>query len=101
MGAVCCCLAEPIDFDGEVNLFHFELHRAVGKGAFGKVFLSLSVSSFIVSSISYQVRVVEYKRTKKLYALKYIDKAKCIKQKAVANVIQERRLLEEVRLSRN
>jgi serine/threonine kinase 32 len=39
---------------------------------------------------------VEYKRTKKLYALKYIDKAKCIKQKAVANVIQERRLLEEV-----
>ena len=43
-----------------------------------------------------QVRVVEHKRSKKLYALKYIDKAKCIKQKAVANIIQERRLLEEV-----
>lgn len=44
-----------------------------------------------------QVRVVEHKRTKKIYALKYIEKARCIKQKAVANIIQERRLLEEVR----
>jgi len=78
MGAVCCCFVSPIDFDGEVNLYHFDLHRAVGKGAFGKV------------------RVVEHKRSKKLYALKYIDKAKCIRQKAVANIIQERRLLEEV-----
>ena len=32
-----CCFSEPIDFDGEVNLYHFDLHRAVGKGAFGKV----------------------------------------------------------------
>ncbi|TRM64710.1 kinase-like domain-containing protein [Schizophyllum amplum] len=73
-----CCFSEPVDFDGEVNLYHFDLHRAVGKGAFGKV------------------RVVEHKRTKKLYALKYIEKTRCIKQKAVANVIQERRLLEEI-----
>ncbi|KAF9234139.1 kinase-like domain-containing protein [Melanogaster broomeanus] len=72
------CFSEPVDFDSEVSLFHFELHRAVGKGAFGKV------------------RVVEHKKTKKLYALKYIDKSKCIKQKAVANIIQERRLLEEI-----
>ena len=53
MGAVCCraqvcpdplkpfphiylCL-QPIDFDGEVTLFHFVLLRCVGKGAFGKV----------------------------------------------------------------
>lgn len=28
---------QPIDFDGEVNLFHFILLRSVGKGAFGKV----------------------------------------------------------------
>ena len=40
---------------------------------------------------------MEHKKTKKLYALKYIDKARCLKQKAVANVLQERRLLEEVR----
>ncbi|KAG7086527.1 hypothetical protein E1B28_002478 [Marasmius oreades] len=73
-----CCFSEPVDFDGEVNLYHFDLHRAVGKGAFGKV------------------RVVEHKLTKNLYALKYIDKAQCIRQKAVANVIQERRLLEEI-----
>lgn len=73
-----CCLSAPVDYDAEVNLYHFDLHRAVGKGAFGKV------------------RVVEHKKTKQLYALKYIDKASCIRKKAVANVIQERRLLEEV-----
>ena len=44
-----------------------------------------------------QVRVVQHKQTRDLYALKYINKAKCVKMKAVANIIQERRLLEEVR----
>ncbi|KAF9777365.1 kinase-like domain-containing protein [Thelephora terrestris] len=73
-----CCLSTPVDFEGEVNLYHFDLHRVVGKGAFGKV------------------RVVEHRRSKKLFALKYIDKAQCSKQRAVANVIQERRLLEEI-----
>ncbi|ETW83280.1 camp-dependent kinase-like protein [Heterobasidion irregulare TC 32-1] len=73
-----CCFSEPIDLDGAVNLYHFDLHRAIGKGAFGKV------------------RVIEHKRTKKFYALKYINKQQCIRQKAVANVIQERRLLEEI-----
>ncbi|KAI0675467.1 kinase-like protein [Trametes maxima] len=77
MGAV-CCRAQPIDFDGEVNLFHFILLRCVGKGAFGKV------------------RVVQHKQTRELYALKYINKAKCVKMKAVSNIIQERRLLEEI-----
>ncbi|THH27607.1 hypothetical protein EUX98_g6580 [Antrodiella citrinella] len=78
MGAVCSCCSDPVNFDGEVDLYHFDLHRAVGKGAFGRV------------------RVVEHKKSKKLYALKYIEKARCIKQKAVANIIQERRLLEEI-----
>ncbi|KAF9489313.1 kinase-like protein [Pleurotus eryngii] len=77
MGAV-CCRPQPIDFDGEVNLFHFVLLRCVGKGAFGKV------------------RVVQHKQTRDLYALKYINKTKCVKMKAVPNVIQERRLLEEI-----
>ncbi|KAJ8516872.1 hypothetical protein ONZ45_g5877 [Pleurotus djamor] len=77
MGAV-CCRPQPIDFDGEVNLFHFVLLRCVGKGAFGKV------------------RVVQHKQTRDLYALKYINKSKCVKMKAVPNVIQERRLLEEI-----
>jgi hypothetical protein len=31
------CLSGPVDYDGEVNLYHFDLHRAVGRGAFGKV----------------------------------------------------------------
>ncbi|KAH9946541.1 kinase-like protein [Amylocystis lapponica] len=77
MGAV-CCRPQPIDFDGDVNLFHFVLLRCVGKGAFGKV------------------RVVQHKQSRDLYALKYINKTKCVKMKAVANVIQERRLLEEI-----
>ncbi|CAL1714897.1 unnamed protein product [Somion occarium] len=66
------------DFDGDVNLFHFVLLRCVGKGAFGKV------------------RVVQHKQSRELYALKYINKTKCVKMKAVANIVQERRLLEEI-----
>ena len=31
------CCSEQVDFDGDVDLYHFDLHRAVGKGAFGKV----------------------------------------------------------------
>ncbi|KAL0953359.1 hypothetical protein HGRIS_004597 [Hohenbuehelia grisea] len=77
MGGV-CCRPQPVDFDGEVNLFHFVLLRCVGKGAFGKV------------------RVVQHKQTRELYALKYINKPKCVKMKAVPNIIQERRLLEEI-----
>ncbi|CAB4487591.1 kinase-like protein [Rhizophagus irregularis DAOM 181602=DAOM 197198] len=73
-----CCKEEEIDFDAEVELSHFHLLRSVGKGAFGKV------------------RVVQHKQTKTLYALKYINKAKCIKMRAVENIIQERRLLEEI-----
>ncbi|KIJ61970.1 hypothetical protein HYDPIDRAFT_95500 [Hydnomerulius pinastri MD-312] len=77
MGAV-CCRPTPVDFEGDVNLFHFVLLRCVGKGAFGKV------------------RMVQHKQTRDLYALKYINKTKCVKMKAVANIIQERRLLEEI-----
>ncbi|KAJ3366520.1 hypothetical protein GGF32_005522 [Allomyces javanicus] len=80
MGGV-CCKEEEIDFDGEVDLNHFELLRSVGKGAFGKV------------------RVVQHKKDQKIYALKYINKEKCIKMRAVENIIQERRLLEEIDFS--
>ena len=96
-----CCFSEPVDFDSEVNLFHFELHRAVGKGAFGKVSGRFNRLAPLTTTTTryplYQVRVVEHKKTKQVYALKYIDKSKCVKQKAVANIIQERHLLEEVR----
>jgi serine/threonine kinase 32 len=91
---------QAIDFDGEVNLFHFFLLRSVGKGAFGKVRSSSSTKdgkrSLMKGISGAQVRVVQHKQTKTLYALKYINKQKCVKMKAVANIVQERRLLEEV-----
>jgi len=89
--------SKVIDFDADVNLFHFMLLRCVGKGAFGKVPFSPRLIP-ISSPIKFfsQVRVVQHKQTRDLYALKYINKTKCVRMKAVANVIQERRLLEEV-----
>jgi len=77
MGGI-CCKSESIDFTQEIELSHFQLLRSVGKGAFGKV------------------RVVQHKENKKLFALKYINKEKCIKMHAVQNIIQERNLLEEI-----
>ncbi|KAI9246949.1 kinase-like domain-containing protein [Phascolomyces articulosus] len=77
MGAVCCSQV-GLDLEGEVDLSHFTLLRSVGKGAFGKV------------------RVVQHKGTKKLFALKYINKTKCIQMRAVENIISERRILEQV-----
>lgn len=52
--------------------------RSVGKGAFGKV------------------RVVQHRGNKQLFALKYINKAKCIQMHAVENIISERRILESI-----
>ena len=70
-------------------------------GQLGRVLLArfyLPFHPFVSCSLtlSEQVRVVQHKRSKKIYALKYIDKSRCLRQKAVANIIQERRLLEEV-----
>lgn len=50
-----CCFSEPVDYNGEVNLFHFDLHRAVGKGAFGKVsrYLLLLPDPFTSCSINF------------------------------------------------
>ncbi|ORX40421.1 kinase-like protein [Piromyces finnis] len=70
--------SEHIDFNSEVELRHFNLLRCVGKGAFGKV------------------RIVEHRDSKKLYALKYINKLQCIKIRAVQNIIRERYILEEI-----
>ncbi|KAI0315714.1 kinase-like domain-containing protein [Amylostereum chailletii] len=72
------CAQSQVDFDGDVDLSHFDLHRVVGKGAFGTV------------------QAVEHRRSKSLYALKYVDKQRCLKAKAVAHIIQERRLLEKI-----
>ncbi|CAO3624328.1 unnamed protein product [Cunninghamella echinulata] len=77
MGII-CCKEEPLNLDSEIDLTHFALLRSVGKGAFGKV------------------RVVQHKGTKQLYALKYINKVKCIKMRAVDNIISERRIMEQL-----
>lgn len=44
-----------------------------------------------------QVRIVKHKQTKALYALKYVDKDKCIRKRAAVNTIQERNILEELK----
>ena len=93
MGAV-CCRSQPIDFDGEVTLFHFRLLKVVGKGAFGKVCPTLSRLPLLHNVA--QVRMVQHKQTRATYALKYINKLKAVKMRAVGNIIQERRLLEKV-----
>ena len=40
--------------------------------------------------------MVEHKPTKALYAVKYVNKAKCMRSRAVQHILQERRLLEKV-----
>jgi serine/threonine kinase 32 len=42
--------------------------------------------------------MVQHKQTRATYALKYINKMKAVKMKAVGNIIQERKLLEKVGL---
>lgn len=41
--------SQVIDFEGETNLFHFQLLRSVGKGAFGKVRLRFRPCRQVVS----------------------------------------------------
>ena len=72
------CVQSTNFAQGDVDLFHFTLLHVIGKGAYGRV------------------RVVEHKHTGVLYALKYVDKARCIKSQATVHVVQERHLLEEI-----
>ncbi|KAG1459014.1 hypothetical protein G6F55_005012 [Rhizopus delemar] len=76
MGALCCCESNINFEDEEVELRHFYLLRVIGKGAFGKV------------------RIVQHKSDLSEYALKYVNKAKCIELNAVQNILTERTILE-------
>ncbi|KAJ3413969.1 hypothetical protein HDV05_007258 [Chytridiales sp. JEL 0842] len=69
---------DQLDFNAEIELRHFTLLRCVGKGAFGKV------------------RIVEKRDTRKLYALKYINKLQMIRQRATQNIFRERSILESL-----
>ncbi|KAG1142328.1 hypothetical protein G6F37_008186 [Rhizopus arrhizus] len=77
----CCCkerYKEDIDFTSEPNLSHFDLQNLIGQGVFGKV------------------RIVRHKKTGRRFALKYVNKSICIKQKAINNIITERKILERI-----
>ncbi|KAI8976772.1 kinase-like domain-containing protein [Pilobolus umbonatus] len=77
MGTV-CCKEQDIDSTQEPELSHFQLQKIIGKGVFGRV------------------RIVQHKRTKKQYALKYINKSICIKQRSISQIISERHILERI-----
>ncbi|KAI8812019.1 kinase-like domain-containing protein [Cladochytrium replicatum] len=76
----CCSSRSDIEpASDEVHLKQFRIVRVIGKGAFGKV------------------SIVEKKSDKRLFALKYILKEKCIEDRAVKHIIQERNLLEQIK----
>ncbi|ORY49348.1 kinase-like protein [Rhizoclosmatium globosum] len=80
MGNVCSsCYDPPVDFDGPVDITHFDIGRVIGKGSFGKVC------------------IVQHKKTKQEFALKYINKAVCSAKGLAKNMIEERKLLEEAK----
>ncbi|KAK0416697.1 hypothetical protein QR680_012636 [Steinernema hermaphroditum] len=60
------------------QLSDFSIVRAIGRGAFGKVC------------------IVRHKQTKKHYALKYMDKRRCVRKSAAFNVLRELELLSEL-----
>ncbi|OWK51743.1 Serine/threonine-protein kinase 32A [Lonchura striata] len=72
--------AQP--FNTEMLLFlavtfdHFEILRAIGKGSFGKVC------------------VVQKTDTKKMYAMKYMNKQKCVERNEVRNVFKELQIMQ-------
>uniref|UniRef100_A0A670IXH3 Serine/threonine kinase 32A n=1 Tax=Podarcis muralis TaxID=64176 RepID=A0A670IXH3_PODMU len=55
---------------------HFEILRAIGKGSFGKVC------------------IVQKNDTKKMYAMKYMNKQKCVERNEVRNVFKELQIMQ-------
>ncbi|XP_018412490.1 PREDICTED: serine/threonine-protein kinase 32A-like [Nanorana parkeri] len=64
------------DGNDEVNFNHFEILRAIGKGSFGKVC------------------IVQKNDTKKMYAMKYMNKQKCVERNEVRNVFKELQIMQ-------
>ncbi|KAK4517029.1 citrate (Si)-synthase [Mucor velutinosus] len=60
----------------DVHLAHFKVLKTIGQGAFGKVYK------------------VQHRKQRELYALKVINKERCIKMNAVSNIIRERTIIE-------
>nr|XP_009676883.1 PREDICTED: serine/threonine-protein kinase 32A isoform X2 [Struthio camelus australis] len=76
MGANTSSKSPPFDENEEVTFDHFEILRAIGKGSFGKVC------------------VVQKNDTKKLYAMKYMNKQKCLERNEVRNVFKELQIMQ-------
>lgn len=66
------------DHTDEVNFDHFQILRAIGKGSFGKVC------------------IVQKKDTKKMYAMKYMNKLKCVERNEVRNVLKELQIMQNL-----
>ncbi|XP_040821992.1 serine/threonine-protein kinase 32B isoform X2 [Ochotona curzoniae] len=64
------------DENEEVNFDHFQILRAIGKGSFGKVC------------------IVQKRDTKKMYAMKYMNKQQCIERGEVHNVFRELQIMQ-------
>ncbi|XP_064199627.1 serine/threonine-protein kinase 32B-like [Anguilla rostrata] len=64
------------DENEDVNFDHFQILRAIGKGSFGKVC------------------IVQKRDTKKMYAMKYMNKQKCIERDEVRNVFRELQVMQ-------
>ncbi|XP_061104779.1 serine/threonine-protein kinase 32A [Conger conger] len=62
----------------EVNFDHFQILRAIGKGSFGKVC------------------IVQKRDTKKMYAMKYMNKMKCVERNEVRNVFKEMQIMQKL-----
>ncbi|KAJ8348022.1 hypothetical protein SKAU_G00266110 [Synaphobranchus kaupii] len=67
-----------IDDTEEVNFDHFQILRAIGKGSFGKVC------------------IVQKRDTKKMYAMKYMNKLKCVERNEVRNVFKEMKIMQNL-----
>ncbi|XP_036793658.1 serine/threonine-protein kinase 32A-like [Oncorhynchus mykiss] len=70
--------ASVTDDTEEVNFDHFQILRAIGKGSFGKVC------------------IVQKKDTKKMYAMKYMNKLKCVERNEVRNVFKEMQIMRNL-----
>lgn len=62
-----------------INKNTFQFHYIIGKGGFGKVWK------------------VEHKKTRKLFAMKEMHKARVISKKSVNSVMNERKLLTQLK----
>uniref|UniRef100_A0A8D2ZX96 Serine/threonine kinase 32A n=1 Tax=Scophthalmus maximus TaxID=52904 RepID=A0A8D2ZX96_SCOMX len=71
-------IPHPAPIGDKFNFDHFQILRAIGKGSFGKVC------------------IVQKKDTKKMYAMKYMNKLKCVERNEVRNVLKELQIMQNL-----